>query len=136
MFLPGGFIYIYLIYGMYYCFNIVTGNKEEPEAVLIRAIEPVKGIKLMKKNRNFNNLNRTNTVNLSNGPGKLCQAMGFTLKENGIDICKSRKIFIKDSPFISEKLIEYTTRKNIDYAGKAKDFPWRVILKNSKYVSK
>ena len=68
----GGYAYIYFIYGMYYCMNIVTGRSNEPESVLLRALEPVEGIELMKKRRGTDKLR-----NLCNGPGKLCQAMGL-----------------------------------------------------------
>jgi len=69
MFLKGGHTYIYLIYGIHHCLNIVTGKKEEPEAVLIRAIEPLTNLEMIKQNRK---IKTNNTVELTNGPGKLC----------------------------------------------------------------
>ncbi len=70
---PGGYAYVYLIYGMYHCFNIVTNVPGKPEMVLIRAVEPMEGIELMQKRRKTEVLS-----NLCSGPGKLCQAMDIT----------------------------------------------------------
>ena len=92
MFGEVGRAYVYFTYGMHYCFN-VTAKKEEDEsgAVLIRAIQPIQGIKHMIKNR------KTNVVsNLANGPGKLTQAMQITLKEYNLDLTKNSSLFIVD----------------------------------------
>jgi DNA-3-methyladenine glycosylase len=124
MFGPAGRTYVYFIYGMYHCLNIVSGKTGEGEAVLIRALEPVAGIELMQKRRKTKKLE-----NLCNGPGKLTQAFGITRKHNNrslIDgglqihagrvkpeICSSKRIglsagqelelrfFIKGSRFVS-----------------------------------
>tara|TARA_B100001245_G_scaffold201032_1_gene161031 strand:+ start:1991 stop:2548 length:558 start_codon:yes stop_codon:yes gene_type:complete len=92
MFGEVGRAYVYFTYGMHYCFNVVA-KKEEDEsgAVLIRAIQPIQGIKHMIKNR------KTNVVsNLANGPGKLTQAMQITLKEYNLDLTKNSSLFIVD----------------------------------------
>ena len=92
MFGEVGRAYVYFTYGMHYCFN-VTAKKEEDEsgAVLIRAIQPIQGIKHMIKNR------KTSIVsNLTNGPGKLTQAMQITLKEYNLDLTKNSSLFIID----------------------------------------
>jgi len=81
MFGPAGHAYVYLIYGMYHCLNIVSGKKGEGEAVLIRAIEPVQGISLMQKRRKTKKIE-----NLCNGPGKLTQAFGITRKHNNLSL--------------------------------------------------
>ena len=81
---PGGFAYVYSIYGMHYCFNVVTNRTEKPEVVLVRAIEPIMGIELMQKRRKTDNIR-----NLCNGPGKLCQAMTITKEQYGYDLCSS-----------------------------------------------
>jgi len=83
MFGPAGHTYVYLIYGMYHCLNIVSGKKGEGEAVLIRALEPVQGIPLMQKRRKTKNIE-----NLCNGPGKLTQAFGITRKHNNLSLFK------------------------------------------------
>jgi len=77
MFGPAGRTYVYFIYGMYYCLNIVSGKTGEGEAVLIRALEPVQGIEIMMQRRNTNKIE-----NLCNGPGKLTQAFGITKEHN------------------------------------------------------
>ena len=81
MFGPAGRTYVYFIYGMYYCLNIVSGKKGEGEAVLIRALEPVQGIEVMKKRRKTDKIE-----NLCSGPGKLTQAFGITKKHNDLSL--------------------------------------------------
>ena len=82
MYHDGGYAYVYLIYGMHCCFNVVTGPPGEGNAVLIRALEPVFGINLMERRRKTESL-----YNLCSGPGKICQALGITRKEYGLDLC-------------------------------------------------
>lgn len=81
MFGPAGRAYVYFIYGMYHCLNIVSGKQGEGEAVLIRALEPVEGIPLMQKRRKTLKIE-----NLCNGPGKLCQAFGISKKLNNTSV--------------------------------------------------
>ena len=80
---PGGYSYVYLTYGMYHCFNVVTRTQKEPEAVLIRAVQPLKGLKEMQKNRN-----KQEVTELCSGPGKLCQAFGINKKDNARNLTK------------------------------------------------
>ena len=123
MFGPGGFAYVYLIYGMYNCFNIVANAAEVPQAVLIRALEPVEGIELMKGRR------KTDVFkNLCSGPGKLCSAMDISRAQNGADLCGD-SLFVLDVKKIPKSNILATPRINIDYAGEAKDYLWRFIIK-------
>lgn len=123
----GGFVYVYLIYGRNICTNVVANVENVPEAVLIRALEPVDGVALMKLRRGKNNLR-----GLCSGPGKLSQALGVTKNFYGADLC-GKEIFIEDG----EKLPVLTTpRINVDYAGAAADYPWRFIAANSKFLSK
>jgi len=124
---PGGFAYVYFIYGMYYCFNVVTGSEGKPECVLIRALEPLDGIELMKKRRHTENIR-----NLANGPGKLCNAMAIDRSIYGCDLCQN-ELYIEDCGFSPE--IEVSKRINIDYADEAKDFMWRFTAKGNNYVS-
>lgn len=130
MYGSGGHAYVYLIYGMYYCFNIVTNVIEKPEAVLIRALEPVDGLELMKKRRKTDALK-----NLCSGPGKLCSAMGISKIDYGEDLTGG-EIYLLDSGRISDSEILATPRINIDYAGEAKDYPWRYVIRGNKYVSR
>lgn len=131
MFAAGGISYVYLIYGMYHCVNIVTAPEGNAQAVLIRAVEPVSGIDAMLQNRNAVNV----TKNLTNGPGKLCRAMAITLGQNHMDLSGSELYILhpKEKPVFS---IVQTKRINIDYATKGKHFPWRFYIKDNPYVSK
>ena len=135
LFGPAGYVYVYLIYGMYLCLNIVVGEKNMPGSVFIRAIEPIEGSEIMKKRRRSNGLTGKNLLNLTNGPGKLCEAMGITRDLYGEDICGD-KIFILEGEKINSDMITATARVNIDYAGEAKQYPWRFIIKDSKFLSK
>lgn len=130
----GGFAYIYLIYGMHSCMNVVCNIEGIPESVLIRSLEPVEGIELMKERRNTDKI-----LNLCSGPGKLCQAMGITREHYGMDLCGD-KLYIEE-PELTGDIgnsfeIEQSKRINIDYAEEAKDFEWRFTIKGSKFVSK
>jgi len=125
MFGPAGNIYVYLIYGMYHCLNIVSGKDGEGEAVLIRALEPVDGISIMQKRR------KTKIIeNLCNGPGKLTQAFGITKKHNNLSLL-DEPINIQSSKIKPE--IITTTRIGLT-AGK--ELELRFYIKDSKYISR
>lgn len=126
----GGYAYVYLIYGMHICMNIVTNRKDLPEVLLLRALEPVEGIDLMKKRRGTNNLK-----NLCSGPGKLSQAMGITRENYGEDLCGD-SFYLEDAPVLAPEEIRRTKRINIDYAEEAADFLWRFSVKGNPYVSR
>lgn len=130
MFAAGGISYVYLIYGMYHCVNIVTAPAGDAQAVLIRAIEPVAGIDAMLLNRNMNAMK----PNISNGPGKLCQAMHITLEQNKLDLC-GHELYVLHPHTRTRFSIERSKRKNIDYAAEGKHFPWRFYIQNNPYVS-
>lgn len=83
----GGFAYIYFIYGMYYCLNVVTEAPECPAAILIRSVIPIQGQAIMRANRNAKTA--TKDGQLTNGPGKLCQAFGLTKAQNGLNLITS-----------------------------------------------
>ncbi|MFB5636248.1 MAG: DNA-3-methyladenine glycosylase [Nitrosopumilus sp.] len=92
MFEEVGTAYVYFTYGMYFCFNVVArAPKTEAGAVLIRAIEPEKGVDIMQKNRS-----RADLKNLTNGPGKLAQALGITKEDYGVDLTKRSKLYITE----------------------------------------
>ena len=90
MFGPAGVSYIYFIYGVYFCFNIVTAERGVPEAVLIRALEPVEGLDEMRRRRPG-----VPDESLSNGPGKLCLALGLDRRQNGVDLTTSPELFLE-----------------------------------------
>jgi len=127
----GGFAYIYQIYGKNFCFNIVTQKMNMPEVVLIRALEPLNGIDLMIKRRK---IALKDIVNLANGPGKLCSAMGIDKSLYGADLCGDKLYLLKseDEGFI----ICSTPRINIEYALESKKYPWRFLIKNNIFVSR
>ena len=121
-----GTAYVYLIYGMYYLFNVVTEEKEKAGAVLIRALEPQEGIGLMKKMRKTDEMK-----NLTNGPGKLTQALAINNKEHKQDLI-SGSLVIKEG--IKEKFeITSTTRIGVSAGGQTK---LRFYIKGNKFVSK
>ena len=128
MFGPAGFSYIYLVYGMYYCLNIVCGKVGEGSAILIRAVEPIDGINFMQEKRKTNDLK-----NLTNGPGKLCQALNITKKENNINLLnKKSPIHLEIGDQVASSQIISTTRIGI---AKAKDKLLRFYIKDSVFVS-
>jgi DNA-3-methyladenine glycosylase len=130
MFGPGGFAYVYIIYGMYNCFNVVANAAGEPEAVLIRAVEPMDGIRLMEIRRNT-----TDLLKLCSGPGKLCIAMGITRAMNGTDICGGGKISIVEGDDIDDNAISVTPRINVDSSGDARSYPYRFVVRESAFLS-
>lgn len=126
----GGYAYVYLIYGMYHCMNIVVNRENLPEVLLLRALEPLTGIDLMKDRRKTDKIR-----NLCSGPGKLCQAMEITRENYGEDLCGD-SFYLEDAPVLLPEEIDRTKRINIDYAGEAKDFLWRFSIKGNPYVSR
>lgn len=133
MFGEGGFFYVYFTYGTHFCCNVVTGWKNHGTAVLIRAVEPISGIKKMSINRFGRNLlNEKERFNLTNGPGKVCQAMGINKTHYGIDLTGD-KIFILDNPNLGRDQIVITKRVGIK---KSADLPWRFYIKDNLYVSR
>ncbi len=139
MYGEAGRAYIYLIYGMYNCLNVVAAEKEIGQAVLIRALEPIEGQELMTFNR-FNKssieLNKQQLKNLTNGPGKLCQAFNITRSLNGIDFTKDTLYICSRQEDLKDEEIVKAKRIGIDYAKEAKEFYWRFYIKGNKYVSK
>ena len=132
MFGEKGHAYIYFIYGMYYCFNVTAGHVPgKPEAVLIRALEPVVGQDIMAKQRGAR---QAKAANLTNGPSKLCMAMGISKSQNKTDLT-SPPLYIEDAPPVPKEDIVETTRIGVDYAGEWKNRPWRFYIKRNIFVS-
>jgi DNA-3-methyladenine glycosylase len=137
MFGPSGQAYVYLIYGMYHCMNIVAAEPDNPQAVLIRALEPIDGLDLMayrRYSKSLSDCSRKELLNLTNGPGKLCQAMKITIKNNGESLTGNSLYIVKQGTPKASDIIT-TTRINIAYAEEAVHFPYRFYIKNSPYVS-
>ncbi|HKM16854.1 MAG TPA: DNA-3-methyladenine glycosylase [Limnochordia bacterium] len=131
MFRPGGCAYIYLIYGMYNMLNIVTAEAGQPQAVLIRAGEPLAGIDLMQARRP----KAANRCQLLNGPGKLCQALAIDMSFNGCDLTAGEELFIERPDSAAREPVAAGKRINIDYAGEWAEKPWRFYFKGNPYVS-
>jgi DNA-3-methyladenine glycosylase len=129
MFGSAGHAYVYFIYGFYNMLNLVTEAKDYPAAVLIRAVEPVDGIELMKSRRRLDNLR-----GLASGPGKLCQAFAVDRSLNGADLFGD-VLYVEDRGEPAPKF-SATARIGVDYAGKWKDKPYRFLVRHSEYVSK
>ena len=126
MFGPGGFTYIYFIYGMYDMLNFVTEAEGTPAAVLIRALEPLSGIDVMKKNRGISKI-----INLTNGPGKLCRAFGLTTAQSGYDLIRG-KLFVADDGYKPEHIVD-SPRIGIK---EGTNRHWRFYIDGNKFVSK
>jgi DNA-3-methyladenine glycosylase len=132
---PGGHAYVFLVYGMYNCFNIVTQRPCRPEVVLVRALEPVAGLELMARRRKIANLGHGRLSKLTGGPGRLCQAMEITMRQYGSDLCSGCLYLLDDGTRIPAPDILATPRINIDYAGEARDYLWRFIIRGNPHVS-
>ncbi|ASW42543.1 DNA-3-methyladenine glycosylase [Clostridium isatidis] len=138
LFEDGGISYVYFIYGLYNCFNIVTSIKGEPEAVLIRAVEPLDNldyISHLRYKRKYNELTKNQIKNLTNGPSKLCLALDITRKDNYKPLYIGKEIYLEYNKERNFEIVE-TKRVGIDYAEEAKDFLWRYYIKDNPFVSK
>lgn len=133
-----GVSYIYFIYGLYHCFNVVTNKKDVAEAVLIRAIEPINEldyISNIRYNKKYDELTRAQSKNLTNGPSKLCLAYLLNKDLNAIKLYEKGAVYITDDNNEDFEIVE-SKRIGIDYAEEAKDFLWRFYIKDNIYVSK
>jgi len=126
MFGPPGFAYVYFCYGNHYLFNIVTEKEGLAGAVLVRALEPVSGIDKMKKNRKTGDIKI-----LTNGPGKLTQAMNIGKAENGKDLTGS-EIYLVSYEKMRKQIISATRRIGIT---QGLDKKWRFLIKGNRFVS-
>ncbi len=128
MFGPPGFLYVYFTYGMHFCANVVTGAEGDGQAVLIRALEPLKGVSQMRTRRP----NVTSDADLASGPGKLTRAMAIGRDNNGQDLCRSR-IRIVDDGVPPPRILGVSPRIGIT---EAVHFPWRWFVEGNPHVSR
>jgi DNA-3-methyladenine glycosylase len=126
----GGHVYVFFIYGMYYQLNVVTGPADHPHVVLIRAVEPVEGIEIMRTRRG-----EMKDRNLTSGPGKLCIALNIDRGLNGEDLLGD-KIWLEDRRSFTDDEIAVGKRIGIDYAAEDAERPWRFWVKDNLFVSK
>ncbi|MBR5702463.1 MAG: DNA-3-methyladenine glycosylase [Oscillospiraceae bacterium] len=127
---PPGHAYIYLIYGMYHCLNVVTKPEGQPECVLIRALEPLAGLETMAARSG-----RAKAALFCSGPGRLCRALGLDRSLSGSSLL-SGDFFLAEGSGIPAELIGSSPRIGVDYAGEDKDRPWRYYVKGSPFVSR
>jgi len=130
MYQLGGIAYVYFVYGMYNQFNVVTNVENIPHAILVRALEPVEGIELMRGRRHSHP-----DRNLTNGPGKLCVAMGIDRKLDRADLLGER-VWFEEFEKVPPSKIGKGPRIGIDYAEAWIEKPWRFWIKGNAYVSK
>lgn len=130
MFAEGGHIYVFFVYGMYYQLNFVAGPSDHPHAILVRAVEPVEGIDIMRSRRGT-----MKDGNLTSGPGKLCIAMGIDRTYNGEHIGGDR-IWVEDFRSFGDTEVISAPRVGIDYAGEDASHPWRYFVNGNPYVSR
>jgi DNA-3-methyladenine glycosylase len=131
MFGTGGHAYVYFVYGMHYQFNVVANVEGIAHAVLIRALQPVEGIEWIQVRRGEHK-----ETNLTNGPGKLCQALGIDLSLNKEDLLGDRIWIEKNGLIIRDGVISSGPRVGIDYAEEFIQAPWRFWITGNPFVSK
>ena len=133
MFNEGGYFYVYFTYGAHFCCNVVTGKRNNGEAVLIRAVEPLLGINKMIENRFGRALKSEKEIyNLTSGPGKVCKAFGFNKEYSGMDLTNS-SVFIVNQPKLNKNMIGVSKRIGIT---KSVSLPWRFFEIRNPYLSK
>ena len=130
MFNKGGVAYVFFVYGMYFQFNVVVGKKDMPHAILIRAVEPIDGVEIMRKRRG-----EMPDKNLTSGPGKLSIALGIDKSLNGEKL-SGRKVWIEKGIEYTKSQIASGKRVGIDYAEEYVSKKWRFWVKNNLFVSR
>lgn len=131
MYEPGGLTYVYLCYGIHHLLNVVTGTKNNPQAVLIRGVEPLEGIEFMLERRNMQQLGPRITA----GPGSVAKAFGIDKNLNAKDLL-GEEIWIEEGIQIQRNQIIASARVGVDYAEDHALLPWRFYVKGNQYVSK
>ena len=131
MYRIGGTAYVYFVYGMHYQFNVVTNVEDIPHAVLVRALEPVEGLELMRRRRRA-----ASDRELTNGPGKLCQALGIDRALDAADLLGPRVWIERGERPVPLSAIARGPRVGIDYAGQWAAMPWRFWIQGNPFVSR
>ena len=130
MYRSGGVAYVYFVYGMYYQFNVVSNAADIPHAILVRALQPVEGIEMMRQRRHSHP-----DRNLTNGPGKLCIAMGIDKQMDGADLLGNH-VWLEDFEKVSASRTAKGARIGIDYAEEWIEKPWRFWIRDNAFVSR
>lgn len=131
MYGPPGHAYVYFIYGMHHCLNVVTEGEGFPAAVLIRALEPLAGVAAMRRLRQ----GRPDRE-LTNGPAKLCQALNIDRTFNGIDLCAPGPLFIEAGTPVNEAEVGTGPRVGVRGDEQALTAPWRFFVRSNPFVSR
>jgi DNA-3-methyladenine glycosylase len=126
-----GHAYVYFIYGMHHCLNVVTEETGFPAAVLIRALEPLEGLDIMRRYRS----GRPDRE-LTNGPAKLCQALAIDRGFNGVDLCTGEVLFIEEGRMVAQEEVGTSPRIGIKTDELALSVPWRFYLQGNTFVSR
>ena len=136
LYLPGGYAYVYFIYGMHFCLNAVTGRREVGSAVLIRAGEPVAGEEAMRRRRGL--LGRRRPVrpgDVAGGPGKLCRALGVDRALDAAPLYRGELKIVEGEP-VPAAAVASGPRVGVDYAGEAALWPLRFAERGNRHVSR
>lgn len=130
LFGAGGYAYVFLIYGLHACMNVVAGEENCGEGVLLRALEPLRGIEIMRRARGC-----ADPCRLCAGPGNLTRAMGITTADYGLDLCGDT-LYIEDDGFLAPPaLVKTSPRIRVEYADEDGLLPWRFYLAGSDCIS-
>ncbi|MBI4517240.1 MAG: DNA-3-methyladenine glycosylase [Deltaproteobacteria bacterium] len=132
MYGPAGHAYVYFIYGMHYCFNVVAAGRDQPEAVLIRALEPLAGVELMRARRGVNEA--MPPAALARGPANLCRALGIDRRLNGANLLSGPLRIERGAALATERIVA-ATRVGVAYAGEHALRLWRFYDRTSAAVS-
>jgi DNA-3-methyladenine glycosylase len=125
--------YVYPIYGVYLCLNIVCSREGDPQGVFLRAVRPTEGLELMARRRGLSVVDERSRRMLCNGPSKLCIAFAIDRSMNGADACGDVLYLIDGEP---EGRVVAVPRVGVDYAGRAVRWPWRFLIESDPYVSR
>ena len=131
MFAEAGVAYVYICYGIHHLFNVITNEKNVPHAILIRALDPVSGVKTMMKRRKKKQMD----YSITKGPGSLSVAMGINARHDNFSL-QSNQLYIADDGYvIKNKNIAASPRIGVDSSGVAANYPYRFFLKGNPFVS-
>ena len=128
---PPGHAYVYFVYGMHHCVNVVAGAEGDPEAVLVRGLEPLEGLALMRARRGAT----VRDADLLRGPANLCKGMGIDRRHDGMELVGGA-LRVLDAPAVPARLVRRTPRIGVAYAGEDAALPWRLHVEGAAGVSR
>ncbi|MGD8966157.1 MAG: DNA-3-methyladenine glycosylase [Anaerolineae bacterium] len=132
MYGPPGHAYVYLIYGMYHCFNVVTEREGFPAAILVRGLEPLEGLEVMRGRRGGRPDDQ-----LTSGPGRLCEALFIDRQFDGVDLCApTAPLFLEEGETVSDDGVATGPRINVRGNESALNAPWRFCVQGNRHVSR